>query len=156
MTREAPNDPKKSDTLQIRIPHATKKEFLEACREERVTASDLLRNWIMDFLTARQRPSSEPRKGLIAMISKPVRKRRYLAVGAAVAGAAALIALPSAAEPFRSMFDQLDANRDGKVTELEFMAKAKSFLPKEVRSFLIEDIRKEIREPYNPETSRLD
>ena len=55
-------DLKKSDTLQIRIPHATKKEFLEACQEDRVSASEVLRRSILDYLSLRKRPSSQREK----------------------------------------------------------------------------------------------
>jgi Ca2+-binding EF-hand superfamily protein len=117
---------KKSDTLQVRIPHETKQAFTEACREDDVAVSDRIRGWIENFLATRQRPSEIPSKGIIAMIPRRVRKRRYLAGGVAVLGVTALLALPSAANTtFRAMFDQLDVNRDGKVTEQEFMAMVK-------------------------------
>jgi Ca2+-binding EF-hand superfamily protein len=127
MTDKPPRRTKKSETLQIRIPHELKKKFLGACREDDVAASDLIRGWIDTFLVTRERPLPETPKGLIAMIPTPIRKRRYLVAVAVAMSATALLALPSAAQPFRAMFDQLDANRDGGVTEKEFMAMAKEF-----------------------------
>lgn len=120
MTGEAPN-PKKSDTLQIRIPHETKKQFLGACHEDRVSASDVLRRSILDYLSLRKRPSPE-KKDLLAMIPKLIRKKRYLAAGlASVAGLALFAVMPSAADPnFRTAFERLDSNHDGKLDLSEF------------------------------------
>jgi Ca2+-binding EF-hand superfamily protein len=122
MTGDSPKDLKKSDTLQIRIPHETKKEFLEACQEDRVSASEVLRRSILDYLSLRKRPSSQERKGLQIMIPKTIRKKRFLVAG--LAGASALsvfAAMPSAAEPdFQTAFRRLDINRDGKLDISEF------------------------------------
>jgi Ca2+-binding EF-hand superfamily protein len=122
MTGDRPKDLKKSDTLQIRIPHETKKEFLEACQEDRVSASEVLRRSILDYLSLRKRPSSQERKGLQIMIPKAIRKKRFLVAG--LAGASALsvfAAMPSAAEPdFQTAFRRLDINCDGRLDLGEF------------------------------------
>jgi Ca2+-binding EF-hand superfamily protein len=121
MTGERPKEPKKSDTFQIRIPHETKTDFLDACREDRVSASDVLRRAILDYLSLRKRPSSPERKGLPIMISTTLRKKRYLAVAGGLAGLAALAALPSAADPdYRATFHKIDKNGDGVLTSEEF------------------------------------
>lgn len=122
MTGDTPKDPKKSDTLQIRIPHETKKEFLDACQEDRVSASEVLRRSILDYLSFRKRPSSPERKGLLLMIPHTIRKKRYLAAGAAgVVAFSIFAAMPSAAEPdFQTVFRRLDANGDGKLDLGEF------------------------------------
>jgi hypothetical protein len=124
MADPTPREPKKSDTLQIRIPHDTKKEFIEACEEDGTSASEVLRRSILDYLSFRKRPSSQPRKGLLVMIPTPIRKKRYLAAGAAgVLGLALAAALPSAADPnFRTAFQRLDVNGDGVLSSNEFSA----------------------------------
>jgi Ca2+-binding EF-hand superfamily protein len=121
MTGDRPNDLKKSDTLQIRIPHGTKTEFLDACRKDRVSASEILRRAILDYLSLRKRPSSPERKGLPIMIPTTLRKKRYLVVAGGLAGLAALVALPSAADPdYSATFHKIDKNGDGVLTAEEF------------------------------------
>ena len=41
-----PRPPKKSESLEIRIPYPTKQAFMERCREEGVSASEVLRGLI--------------------------------------------------------------------------------------------------------------
>jgi Ca2+-binding EF-hand superfamily protein len=164
MTGEPPRTGKrvkKSDTLQVRIPHETKQAFTDACREDDVAVSDRIRGWIESFLFTRQQPSGAPSKSIVAMIPKPFRNRRYLAAGAVALGATVLLALPSAANTtFRSMFEQLDANHDGNVTEAEFMAMTKKpkpmadfgpiKLPPEVREGMITSVRETLGKPLDP------
>lgn len=161
---DKPRDPKKSDTLQIRIPHDTKKDFLAACREDQVPASDRIRGWIDGFLSQRTRPSSEPEKGIVTMIPRPIRKKRYLAAGVVIAGVTAFAVLPSAADDsFRTMFDQLDADKDGRVTETEWMARAKPNLSPMfavldepgLRDNLRQEIERAISKPFDDETHRV-
>jgi Ca2+-binding EF-hand superfamily protein len=122
MTR-SPRPPKKSELLEVRLSHETKQSFLAACRRAGRTASEVVREAIERFIDAEaRRPEVQSgRRSLIAMIPRPIRRKRYFAVGAGLAGMAVLAALPSAAGPdLQAVFKQLDKNGDGVVTAEEF------------------------------------
>jgi len=122
----SPTRLKKSETLEIRLPYPTKLAFMARCREEGRSASEALRGFIDDEITA-----ASPRRRL------PGR----LIAGALIAAAMGAIALPSLAQPsLRAQFDRLanadhaitladfrrlDANHDGKITFDEFQAAAR-------------------------------
>lgn len=122
MTGDKPRKPKKSETLEVRLPYETKQAFLTACREDGTTASEVVRGSIDDYLDERGRPETETQpRSVIAMIPAPIRKKRYLAVAGGLAGLAALVALPSAADPdFMATFHKFDKNGDGVLTPEEF------------------------------------
>lgn len=112
---------KKTDHIQIRVPPETKKEFLAACEEDKVSASDVLRRAILDYLAARKKMAVDAVDSVVKLVPRPMRKRRYLAAAAAVVGLAVVTALPSAAAPdFTGTFQRLDLNHDGMLTEEEF------------------------------------
>ncbi|MBI1361010.1 MAG: hypothetical protein GC155_12090 [Alphaproteobacteria bacterium] len=117
-----PRTSKKSETLEVRLPYETKQAFLTACREDGTTASEVVRGTIDDYLDARERPSPPPETGrLLEMISRPIRKKRYMLAGAGVLAAGLAVALPSAAGPdMRAAFNRLDANKDGVLSADEF------------------------------------
>jgi len=50
---------KKSETLEVRIPHETKQAFLNACREDGTTASEVVRDQVQSYLDAREHPPQE-------------------------------------------------------------------------------------------------
>lgn len=128
MTRPASGKrpPKKSDPLVVRMPHEDKEEFLEACRKEGRTASDVVREMIAGYvqraaMRARLR-DIQPERSL-AMIWRSPKTR--LAAGASAAAAAlasvALIGAPSGAQfDYRASFERLDADRDGAITLEEY------------------------------------
>ena len=104
-----PRPPKKSESLEIRIPYAAKQAFMARCQAEGRSASDALRHFI-DQQIAPPRPT-----------------RGRLAVGVLIAAAVGAVALPSLArQPAadellrRAAFAQLDANRDGVLTLDEY------------------------------------
>lgn len=102
--------PKKSETLEIRLPHAAKVAFMDRCRAEGLTASEVVRD-----LIEREAPRS-----------RRTMKRwqaALLAVAGLVIGAAAAPSIAQALPGSRAAFDQIDANRDGLISFDEFRAR---------------------------------
>lgn len=103
--------PKKSETLEIRLPYESKVAFMAKCRAEGLTASEVLRGAI---------EAHDPRPLV------PVTRgwSSWLQV-LAVAGTGALIgavAVPSIAQalPQRPAFERLDVDHNGVLTPAEF------------------------------------
>jgi len=97
--------PKKSETLEIRLPHALKQAFMARCRSEGRTASEALRASIEQALAEPQRPA---------------RRARWAAVGLAAVSLGA-VAAPSLARPsLPAQFARLDADHDGRLSLAEF------------------------------------
>jgi Ca2+-binding EF-hand superfamily protein len=116
---------KKSETLEVRIPHETKQAFLTACREDGTTASEVVRDQVQAYLDQRKRPSQQEH-GRSNIMHLPQSVRRYgprvAAGGIAAIGLATLAVLPSAAAPdFKAQFGRLDANGDGVLSVDEFL-----------------------------------
>ncbi|SFK27519.1 EF-hand domain-containing protein [Caulobacter sp. UNC279MFTsu5.1] len=102
--------PKKSDMLEVRLPHATKVAFMARCRETRRTASEAVRVFIEQELDGR---TGKPRRPNLV----------WRVLAAALAGlAVGAVAAPSLARPIRAQaaFDRLDANHDGVLSVEEF------------------------------------
>lgn len=104
--------PKKSETLEVRLPHVTKMAFMARCHDDGRTASDAVRGFI-------QRELEQPRR--------PARRtalRCWQALAAAVAGlAVGAVGAPSLAHPTagsRAVFEHLDRNHDGVLSFEEF------------------------------------
>lgn len=103
---------KKSESLEIRIPHPTKEAFMARCRADGRSASEALRTFIDQQLEAPTKPRAS-RRGL------------RLLVGAAIAAAVGAAALPSLARPSTTAapFDRIDANHDGVISRAEYRAR---------------------------------
>jgi hypothetical protein len=108
---KTPRPPKKSESLEIRIPHDAKQAFMARCQREGRSASEALRAYI-------DREIAAPRRAV---------RRGRLAIGALIAAAVGAAALPSLArQPAadellrRAAFTQLDANHDGVLTLDEY------------------------------------
>lgn len=107
--------PKKSETIEVRLPHAAKTAFMERCRHEQLTASEAIRLFIDDQLAPRPKP----------------RQRRTAAWRVVAAGVAGTLlgmggAAPSfawAAQNTRPVFDRLDHNHDGVLSYQEFRSR---------------------------------
>ncbi|WP_298163109.1 EF-hand domain-containing protein [Brevundimonas sp.] len=105
--------PKKSETLEIRLPHASKLAFMERCRAAGLTASEVVRGLIETETEAapRVRRTMKTWQALVA------------AVAGIVIGAAAAPSIAQALPGSRVAFDQMDANHDGVVSFSEFRAR---------------------------------
>ena len=102
--------PKKSETLEVRLPYDAKTAFMARCHETGQTASGAVRLFIEGELTGRVRSRS--------------RLRAWQTLAAAVAGLAiGAAAAPSLAQTEgedQKRFEALDRNADGMLTAAEF------------------------------------
>lgn len=107
--------PKKSETLEVRLPFETKTAFMARCQGDGRTASDAVRGFIEHELMG---PMPAPRS---------VRSVRiWQALAAAAAGLAiGAVAAPSLAQTTTgpAAFQHLDRNHDGVLTPAEFAAR---------------------------------
>jgi hypothetical protein len=107
--------PKKSESLEIRIPYDAKQAFMARCQQQGRSASEALRAYI---------------EREIAPARPPTLRRGRLAIGALIAAAVGAVALPSLAHQTnagpaadllrRAAFARLDANQDGVLTLNEY------------------------------------
>ncbi len=105
-----PRPPKKGETLEIRLPYATKTAFMARCRGDGRTASQAVRRFIEEELGG---------------AGRPLRRTRLLGwLAAALAGfAVGAVAAPSLAHTTpisRAAFERLDRNHDGQLSFEEF------------------------------------
>lgn len=102
--------PKKSETLEIRLPYETKTAFMARCRDEGRTASDALRGFIDGEVEGRPTRS---------------RSRIWIVAAAALGLAIGAAAAPSLAQttPDHAAFRKLDRNADGALSYEEFSAR---------------------------------
>ncbi|HEV7227247.1 EF-hand domain-containing protein [Brevundimonas sp.] len=98
--------PKKSETLEVRLPFETKTAFMAQCRARGRSASDAVRGFIDAEIGARGRL-----KGWPAAVAA--------AAGLAL-GAMAAPTLAQAESRSEAAFERLDANGDGALTVAEF------------------------------------
>lgn len=114
--------PKKSESLEVRLPHSTKDAFMMRARNRGRSASSLLREFIDSYL-ADTDPTKEKRK-MLKTILKPA------AVTTLAASAVALYLVTpiaaSAAPDLKALFERLDRNRDGLLSGAEFVLEDKA------------------------------
>ena len=109
---------KKSETLDIRLPYAQKRAFMQATGAQGETASEAIRAFISDYID--QAHPTEP-KNPVQDFTMTLARHKLKTLTSALAASLGFIALttmPSAAD---SAFDHLDANKDGLITEGEIL-----------------------------------
>lgn len=120
--------PKKTEMIEVRVSHDTKRDFVAACRSNGVTASDVVRAAIDDYIAGKARA---PRKDeRVFRIPEQLKRKRYALGAAAMLGLTAAAALPSAAQthlPVR--FETLDVNHDGVLSPGEYTMTAPNAAP---------------------------
>lgn len=111
---------KKSESIEIRLPHPTKQAFMARCRDDGRSASDALRGFIDGYLHddgPQAANADEPRGGF---------KGWRLLIAGAVAAALGATVAPALARttpepaPSQADFQRLDADHDGKLSLAEF------------------------------------
>ncbi|MEM9232725.1 MAG: hypothetical protein AAGA69_00625 [Pseudomonadota bacterium] len=109
---------KKSESLEVRLSHNQKKDFMEICKERGTTASDAVRGFISGVIEDARRTETEKKApARLKELSMTLRNnpRKALTAGAGAFGAFALFAAtPSVADD--NVFERLDQNGDGLVT----------------------------------------
>jgi Ca2+-binding EF-hand superfamily protein len=111
-------EPKKSETIEVRLPHKVKTALMNKARSEGKSASEVIRQSIDSYLA----PQPKEALSMLFAIWKP----------AALIGAASLAlvlasisATPSQAQPnLKSVFQMLDRNHDGAISLDEFLRDA--------------------------------
>jgi hypothetical protein len=99
---------KKSEFLEVRLPHPTKQAFMARCRADDRSASETVRRFIDGYLAG-------PSRG-----RAPGRAARWLAAAAALL-ICGLAAAPSfARQAAGEDFARLDLNHDGRISPAEF------------------------------------
>lgn len=107
--------PKKSETIEVRVPYGAKTAFAAHCRREGRTVSEAVRLFMEQEIGGRAQRTRW-------------RLRRWHAVAAAVGGLLlGAVAAPSLAQTTaptsRAAFDRIDRNGDGVVSYDEFRAR---------------------------------
>lgn len=103
---------KKSETVEIRLPHATKTAFMARCRAEGRTASDAIRRFIDAELSQTSSTRRAPRLSWRPLLAA--------AVAGLALGAVAAPSLAQSSPPSRAAFDRMDRNHDGVVSFDEY------------------------------------
>ncbi|WP_084397436.1 energy transducer TonB [Henriciella aquimarina] len=91
---------KKSDTLEVRLPHSKKEAFKEACEKEGITASHAVRTFIDAYLrrSRRMRLKRITKELSMTLIHNPIKTTGGLAATGAALATITFAALPSTAE----------------------------------------------------------
>lgn len=93
---------KKSDTLEVRLPHSKKEAFKSACEAEGITVSHAVRTFVDAYIRRSRRVKLKTitQDLTMTMIRNPLKTTGgFAATAAAIAAAFSVFALPSAAEP---------------------------------------------------------
>lgn len=114
-----PRPPKKSESLEVRLPHGVKRAFMERARSRGRTASAVLREFIDAYL-AGSSPSED--RNMFKRLAKPVAATAV--IGTVIAAHGLMPTAASANPDFKSVFDKLDRDADGMLSEDELAGNA--------------------------------
>lgn len=114
------NTPKKSEMLEIRIPHPTKAAFMDKARAEGRAASAIIRDSIDLYLAEGTHPPTVKEKSIL-FLRKNAKALALLLTGAIAAVTLTLAISPASAQPdLKAAFAALDVDGDGAVSLAEF------------------------------------
>jgi predicted DNA-binding protein len=99
-----PRPPKKSETLEIRIPYPTKTAFMERAKAEGRAASEIVREQIDAYLGQEPEPQSLADKAVVLI------RQNLRGAGLMLAGAGSALAITLAAAPATAMPGQAGAD----------------------------------------------
>ena len=94
-----PRPPKKSETLEIRIPYPTKTAFMEKARAEGRAASEIVRERIDAYLNEEAEPQPQTLKDKVVIQIR----RNLRGAGLLLAGAGSALAISLAASPANAL-----------------------------------------------------
>lgn len=123
--------PKKTETIEIRLPDEAKQAFMNACHRKGTSASAVLRSFIDRYVRSAARAPTQWKEELQTLLTGTSTRTRA-AAGAIAATFAAAAMVATIATPARAATDPLlaavyewmDANHDGKLSETEFLSPA--------------------------------
>ncbi len=119
--------PKKTDSIEVRVAPETKKAFMDSCEKRKRSASEVIRNFIDAYIAdvSRAPGNQSPKEFDMTKIIKS-KKARLAALAACAAGIA--MATPSAAADPRleAVFIWLDDDHDNAISKSEFLTPGKS------------------------------
>jgi Ca2+-binding EF-hand superfamily protein len=105
---------KKSESIEVRVPYELKQEFMQRAAQEGISASDLIRRFMADYLA----PASKESRPMYVTALKPA------ALASAMAAAAVFtLASPSvvqATPDLKAVFDRFDGDKSGAISAAEF------------------------------------
>ncbi|MEO0466813.1 MAG: hypothetical protein AAF216_09740 [Pseudomonadota bacterium] len=106
---------KKSESLDVRLPHSVKRRLMDTAQERGETASEAVRRFIHAYID--ETPTGHPSTpfGSLLTMAKPHITKLAAMSGAIAAGAFALTLMPVAVAD-EAVFERLDKNADGAIT----------------------------------------
>lgn len=120
-----PSPPKKTEMLEVRLPHAIKLAFMARARAEGRTASAVIRRFIESYLAdgipaviSEARPMFKP---FFRRFAKPIAATSVAASVLALYAAMSATVAVAAAPDLKAIFDDLDRNHDGMLSVAEFL-----------------------------------
>lgn len=119
-------EPKKTESIEVRLPNETKQAFMGACARNGTSASAVLRAFIERYVRSASRAPVHWKEELQMLLRRTSMRTRAAAGAVGTALAAALVA-SSIATPARAatdpllgaVFEWMDANHDGRLSLAE-------------------------------------